>query len=127
HYFERSLADSRSDPHKGRPTLMTSEQRRDDILNRVLTSGHVAVRDLAGELAVSEATVRRDLRVLADGRRIELVYGGATLPRASDHSIQSRAQREVEAKRIVGKLASDLVADEEMLFVDSGTTCFEMR
>lgn len=106
---------------------MTSEHRRDEIVKRVLASGHVAVRDLAGELAVSEATVRRDLRALADAHRVELVYGGATLPRASDHSIQSRAMREVDAKRIVGRLAAGLVEDGEMLFVDSGTTCFEMR
>lgn len=106
---------------------MNSEQRREHILGRVLSTGHVTVRDLALDLSVSEATIRRDLRALADARRIELVYGGATLSRAPDHSIQYRATREVEAKRMVGGLAAALVDDGEMLFVDSGTTCFEMR
>lgn len=102
-------------------------ERREEILNRVLARGHVTVRGLAGDLSVSEATVRRDLRSLADEKRLDLVYGGATLPRASDYSIQSRAQRNVDAKRVVGRLAAGLVHDGEMLFVDSGTTCFEMR
>jgi len=32
----------------------------------------------------------------------------------------------VEAKRIIGRLAADLVADNEQICLDSGTTCFEM-
>lgn len=106
---------------------MLSDQRREEIVSRVQTVGHIAVRDLAEALAVSDATIRRDLRQLADEGRLELVYGGATLPRMRDHSIQGRTRREAEAKRVVGRLAAGLVADDEMLFVDSGTTCFEMR
>jgi DeoR/GlpR family transcriptional regulator of sugar metabolism len=103
------------------------QERRDDIINRILGRGHAAIKALAADLQVSEATVRRDLRALADAGEVELVYGGATLPRASDHSITSRAMRNVEAKRAIGKLAADLVADHEMLYIDAGTTCFEMR
>lgn len=105
----------------------TGEQRREEILNRIVAHGHAAIRDTAVDFGVSEATIRRDLRSLADAGRVELVYGGATLPRTLDFSIESRALRNVEAKRICGKLAADLVTDGEMLYVDSGTTCFEMR
>jgi DeoR/GlpR family transcriptional regulator of sugar metabolism len=105
----------------------TALERREEILNRVLTRGHVAVKTLAPDLGVSEATVRRDLRLLADEGRVELTYGGATTPREPDFSLDSRARRNVEAKRIIGKLAADLVRDGDMLYVDSGTTCFEMR
>ena len=107
--------------------MTSGEQRRQEILNRVVAHGHVSVKDLAAETAMSEATIRRDLRALSDARQVELVYGGATLPRSMDVSIASRELRNVEPKRVVGKLAADLVTDGEMLYVDSGTTCFEMR
>jgi DeoR/GlpR family transcriptional regulator of sugar metabolism len=106
---------------------MTSEHRRDAIRERIKATGHVAVKPLAAELKVSDATIRRDLRAMADARLVDLVYGGATLPRTSDFSLQSREGRNTEAKRIVGDLAASLVQDGEMLYVDSGTTCFEMR
>ncbi len=101
--------------------------RRDEILNRAIARGHVDVRTLAADLGVSEATVRRDLRALADDGQLELVYGGATLPSAADVSIASRALRNMEAKRIIGMAAGELVRDHDMLYVDGGTTCFEMR
>lgn len=97
------------------------------ILEQAANQGHVAVRDLARRMAVSEATVRRDLRALAEQRRLELVYGGATLTRPEDQSFQARAERNREAKRTIGDLAAGLVGDHEMVFIDSGTTCFEMR
>lgn len=106
---------------------MTSEQRREKIRGRIQATGHVAVKSLAADMDVSEATARRDLRALADAGQVDLVYGGATLPHAADFSLQSREGRNVEAKRVVGDLAAALVKDGEMLYVDSGTTCFEMR
>src|SRR5689334_5915386 len=107
--------------------MQTTRDRRTEILDRLMAVGRVEVKNLAADMAVSEATVRRDLRTLADDRRLELVYGGATLPRASDSSIESRSLRNVEAKRIIGRLAAELVSDHDMLYVDGGTTCLEMR
>lgn len=77
-------------------------------------------------MSVSEATVRRDLRALADSGQLALVYGGATLRRPSDFSFHSKRTRNVEAKRVIGRLAAQLVGDDEQIFMDSGTTCFEM-
>lgn len=102
-------------------------RRREGILEQLLAQGHVLVRDLAARWEVSEATVRRDLRAMAPRHRLELVYGGATLPPAGSYSIEARAHRNIEAKRTIGKLAAELVRDGDMLFVDAGTTCFEMR
>lgn len=77
-------------------------------------------------LAISEATIRRDLRALADDHQLELVYGGATVVRNADVSFRSKGLRNVEAKRIIGRLAAELVADNDQIFIDSGTTCFEL-
>lgn len=105
---------------------LTGKQRHDEILAEILERGQVEVKRLAQKFAVSEATVRRDLRALADGGQVDLAYGGATLPRPSDFSFRSKAVRNMEAKRIIGRLASALVNDNEQICVDSGTTCFEL-
>ncbi len=105
---------------------LTTKQRGDLILRRILEHGHVEVKELAREMTVSDATVRRDLRSLSDAGQVELVYGGATLPRATDFSFRSKALRNIEAKRAIGQLAAGLVTDNEQVFIDSGTTCFEM-
>lgn len=104
----------------------SSQQRREQILAEVAEKRHVSAKDLAVCINVSEATVRRDLKVLADEGHVELVYGGATLTRAADYSFRSKGERNVDAKRVIGRLAVDLVADGDQIFLDAGTTTFEM-
>ena len=101
-------------------------QRREKILAAILEKRHVSARDLAVDVSASEATVRRDLKVMAADGEIDLVYGGAALRRPSDYSFRSKGQRNVEEKRVVGRLAASLVGEDEQIFLDSGTTCFEM-
>ncbi len=105
---------------------MTSQERRERILAEVFDRRHVTAKDLAAHIQVSEATVRRDLKSLADIGQIELVYGGATVRRAGDVSFRSRVEQNAEAKRTIGRLAAGLVTDNSQVFIDSGTTCFEM-
>lgn len=104
-----------------------SAERKEAILDQVAERGQVSIGELARSLGVSEATVRRDLRNLAAQRRLELVHGGAMASKVGDQSLLARARRNAESKRIIGRLAANLVSDGDMLFVDSGTTCYEMR
>lgn len=104
----------------------TIQKRRDEILTLAYQSGHVSVRDIATELRVSEATVRRDLQGLAAEGLLELTHGGASVVKSSDYSFMSKFRRNIESKRIIAKMASDLVSDGDQLFLDSGTTCYEM-
>ena len=104
----------------------TTRQRRERILADLYENGDVTVHALAKQLAVSTATIRRDLRALAAGGQVEAVYGGARLKRAADYSFRSKSMRNIEAKRIIGSLAAGLVRNDEQIFVDSGTTCFAM-
>lgn len=102
------------------------KERRERILGELFKAGHVWVRDLADELDISEATVRRDLRALADSGQVELVYGGAALMRTSDYSFRTKATRSIEAKQLIGRMAAAMVTDGDQVFLDSGTTCFEI-
>lgn len=102
------------------------QRRRESILSQIYQQGHVEVGPLAKDLGVSEATVRRDLRTLADGGLLVLTHGGASVSRNSDYSFLSKVARNMEAKRTIGRMAADLVQDGEQIFLDSGTTCFQM-
>lgn len=104
----------------------TIQQRREAILAHAYESGHVSVRQIAAELDISEATARRDLHGLAAEGLLELTHGGASVIRTSDYSFMSKARRNIEAKRTIARIACELVSDGEQLFLDSGTTCFEM-
>ena len=102
------------------------QRRRESILSQVYQQGHVEVGPLSKDLGVSEATVRRDLRNLADEGLLELTHGGAAVSRNSDYSFLSKAARNTEAKKTIGQMAAGLVQDGEQIFLDSGTTCFQM-
>ena len=104
----------------------TAQQRRQQILGEVFARRNVTVVDLAMAVVASEATIRRDLKVLADEGQIDLVYGGATIRRDSDFSFRSKQQRNIDAKRTIGQIAADIIRDDDQVFLDSGTTCFEM-
>lgn len=106
--------------------VLSGKQRKDYILERLYRNGHVLVKDLANDMAISEATVRRDLKTMADVQELELVYGGATLKRNTDLSFRAKNIVNVEAKRIIGQLAVNLIRDEDQIFLDSGTTTFQM-
>ncbi|MHC4399298.1 MAG: DeoR/GlpR family DNA-binding transcription regulator [Planctomycetota bacterium] len=103
-----------------------SEERRKQIMVQLLDRKRVTVRELAASMDVSGATVRRDLKALADEEELLLVHGGATLPRQRDFSFRAKQLRAIEEKRVIGRLAAGLVVDGDHVFLDSGTTCSEM-
>ena len=105
---------------------VSQQERRDSILSQVYQHGHVEVARLARRLEVSEATVRRDLRSLAQEGRIELTHGGGSVSRSPDYAFMSKAARNMAAKQVIGQLASALIEDGQQIFLDSGTSCFQM-
>lgn len=105
---------------------INTEQRREMIYAETLRGGRITIKQLALQLDVSEATVRRDIKALAKEGKVEQVLGGAVLPRTIDFSFRTKETRNIEAKRIIGRLAARLVSDGDVIYLDSGTTCFAM-
>lgn len=102
------------------------EQRREQIMALAYKHGYVSVKQLAEEVSASEATIRRDIHILAAQGQLELTHGGATLIRNSDYSFNSKFTRNLEGKSKIARLASALVQDGDQIFLDSGTTCFAL-
>lgn len=61
--------------------------RRERIMEKLRRTGAITVRDLAGELGVTEITIRRDITALADRGLVTRVHGGATLRSALDTTV----------------------------------------
>jgi DeoR/GlpR family transcriptional regulator of sugar metabolism len=101
-------------------------ERRKLIMSQLLEQRQVTVKELAAAMEVSDATVRRDLKALADEQGLKLVHGGAALPRERDFSFQARLLRSSQEKKKIGALASKLIRDGDHVFLDSGTTCSQL-
>lgn len=104
----------------------TTMDRLAVVLGELRERKHVLVSQLAEKMAVSESTIRRDLRTLARRREVRLVHGGATLPTHVDFSFNAKQTRNTDAKRLIGALAAEIVSDSDHVFLDSGTTCLAM-
>jgi len=103
-------------------------RRRAAIVDALRRSGHVSVSQLSGRLGVSEMTVRRDLRRLAETGEVLLVHGGASLPPGSraNPAFSARSRENAEAKRRVGAAAAALVRPADTVGIDAGTTALEV-
>jgi DeoR/GlpR family transcriptional regulator of sugar metabolism len=58
---------------------MDQIERRQDIMKEIKKNGAVKVKELAKAFSVGEATIRRDLKQLAEEDRLVVTYGGAYL------------------------------------------------
>jgi len=106
------------------------ELRKKCILEHLEREGSVLVKDIAAKLGVSETTIRRDLNELDGQKMLRQVYGGAVrLERSSPafrFSWSNRSTQEIDAKRKIGRCAAGLVNDDDILYIDPGTTSWEM-
>jgi DeoR family transcriptional regulator, fructose operon transcriptional repressor len=106
------------------------EQRKKVILETLEREGSLLVKEFAAAIGISETTVRRDLNELDNDGLLKQVYGGAVRlesgPRNVDLPVAQRSTREPEAKKRIGRAAADLVHDNDILYIDPGTTSWEM-
>ena len=84
----------------------------------------VDLDSLCRELGTSESTVRRDLAHLETQRVLKRVHGGALAVTPHDHLLDHEWQcrRRTEEKQRIGKLAADLLDDEQTVILDGGST-----
>ncbi len=72
---------------------------------------------------VSKNTIRRDISELESRHVLRKVYGGVTLINNDDTvHIQKREKLHTNEKTMIGELASELIVDGDIIFVDSGST-----
>lgn len=101
--------------------------RRQDLLARLAASGYVSSAEVAAELGVSEMTIRRDLRRLADEGLARRVPGGASLPGTGGaETFEVRRGSAAPEKRALARAAVALLDDATWVALDAGTTVAEL-
>ena len=105
---------------------MLTRQRKDLILERLTLDGRIVAKALAGEFAVSEDTIRRDLRELARAGRLQRVHGGALPTAPAEADLVARSAIASASKRAVGRVAAALVEPDQVIVVDGGTTALQL-
>jgi DeoR family transcriptional regulator of aga operon len=106
---------------------MRQAERVGAILEQVSERGSVSVADLAAELSVSPATIRRDLELLDDQRLLTRTHGGAVAQGVLyELPLRYKSARRQEEKRRIGLEAATRVADGEAVGLTGGTTTTEV-
>lgn len=104
---------------------MLPEQRRRAIVEFMHREGAADVAGLAQALSVSSATIRRDLRELARNGAVDRTHGGAVAKRvgmAFEPAYDEKLNRRRAEKEAIARAAADLVDEDQVVVLDSGST-----
>ena len=103
---------------------MLSLERQEEILKIITENKSATVEELANELFVSGATIRRDLRAMEKQGLIKRSHGGAMPFKSSaeESAFAIREQENTSAKRTIANLVVKLIKNGDSLFLDSSTT-----
>ena len=102
---------------------MHRSARQAAIMKSMGLHGSCAVSDLAEELAVSDETIRRDIKAMASKGLVERVHGGAVLPdlfREAD--FQKRLSHNAAAKKAIARTVAAQIRNGESVMLDTGST-----
>lgn len=110
---------------------MLASERSRYIISQLRSKGIVNLKDIAKELNISEATVRRDFEKLEIEGKLTRVTGGAKLNEQGEetsgiHSAEltMRAKKNLnyDAKLRVARRACDFIEDGDCVYLDGGTS-----
>ncbi len=103
-------------------------QRQKKIKDYLVKNGFASVDELGKVFNVSGMTIRRDLDELQRQGLIQRPYGGAmdTERAFFEMSFRAKAGQFAEEKERIGKACADLVQNGDTVFIDSGTTTYQV-
>lgn len=105
---------------------MLTSQRKQHILDVLKRDGQVIAKNLSQELRLSEDTIRRDLRELAQEGLLQRVHGGALPVSPAVIDFAGREEINRDAKAAIGRAAAQLIRDHQVVILDGGTTAIQV-
>ena len=108
--------------------MISTAQRRLEIVNLTQEQGQVSIKDLCTEYGVSAVTIRNDIKELHNRGLIIQSRGGALKNNrlTQELSVREKSGENILIKQRLGKLVSELISDGESIIIDSGTTTLEV-
>jgi len=105
---------------------MLPDERRQFILSRLRQDGRVVAKEMSLELELSEDTIRRDLRELAQEGLLQRVHGGALPASPAIVDFEQRTDIEPDAKVAIGRAAAHMIQSDQVVILDGGTTATQV-
>jgi DeoR family fructose operon transcriptional repressor len=102
--------------------------RHRKILEMLYQRQSVSADELAAEFGVSKITIRRDLDTLARENLLERTRGGAVLASCArlEKLFDQKGHVSRQEKSLIGRYAASLIAENETVFINAGSTTLEV-
>lgn len=110
------------------PQDLNATERRSQIAQMVREQGKVFVSDLVKKYSLTETSIRRDLMLLEEERRLKRVHGGAvSIPgNFRTDTFSEKEKLQIKAKDGIGKVAARMVNRGDIILLASGTTTLQV-
>lgn len=107
---------------------LTWDEKKAVILDELNQKGSVRVSDLSERLGLSSVSIRNMLISLEKEYLLQRTWGGAIKPigTAKEMSYHTRETKNLEEKAAIAKIAYDCIEEGNTIYIDSGTTTFEL-
>ena len=104
--------------------MISIAERHKFIKEQLQLNGYVRVQELADQLGVTGATVRKDLRILESQNILIRTHGSASpvKPHVMDISVDIKASQNRDKKLLIAKKAQELILPEDAIILASGSS-----
>lgn len=106
--------------------MLSIAERHKYILDTLNKHGFVRIADMADELNVTRATIRKDMRFLESKQLLYRAHGSASPinPHVADVNVEVKSHINSETKHKIGIRASKLIYENDSIIVASGSTLY---
>lgn len=106
--------------------MLSIAERHKYILDTLNKHGFVRIADMADELNVTRATIRKDMRFLESKQLLYRAHGSASPinPHVADVNVEVKSHINSETKHKIGVRASKLIHENDSIIVASGSTLY---
>ncbi|MBQ2975927.1 MAG: DeoR/GlpR transcriptional regulator [Clostridia bacterium] len=103
---------------------MLQKERQDQLLKILQERRYASITELAGEIFVSTATIRRDLKILEQQGLVHLSYGGVSLSQSGRKNVPLplRQAEHVAVKQRIAQRAATLIRPHDTIIMDGSST-----
>ncbi len=107
--------------------MLTPERHR-IILQLLKEKGIIKIQEIMELTNTSESTIRRDLSQLEKQKFLKRIHGGASRlqGKLQEPSMVEKSAKNLQEKRMIAKYAASLVEEGDCIYLDAGSTIFEM-
>ncbi|MCI8416866.1 MAG: DeoR/GlpR transcriptional regulator [Lachnospiraceae bacterium] len=108
---------------------MDRDKRICEIEKFVVRNKIVTVSEIAKHLHISESTVRRDVEIMASKELVIQRHGSITSSNFKGQGFESfdrRKEENLEEKRAIGRCVANFLKDNDVIFMEGGTTQLEI-